>query len=198
MKYYSPTTCGFYDDTLHSSIPEGSVDITDAEYEAVMAAQAQGAEILAGGDGKPVAIYPEEPTLERAREIKHAELLANVNKFIAQKPDGKTRYDTNLKLNLLDWRDEIRDINADPSATAEQLAWAAAAQPLIDSVKAWIAAVQEAYLYDRKAALYGAADAAALEAVDVSYEWFEERYGLTGTVLADPDVYTSDIAGAGQ
>lgn len=145
---------------------------------------------------KPVPTAAE--VLARARETALGELLISVNRFIAQKPDGKTRYDTNLKLNLLDWRDEIRDINADTSATTEQLAWAAAAGPLIASVKAWIKAVQDAYLYDRKAAISAAANLAALEAVDISYGWFEERYGLAGTVLADPDIYTSDITEAGQ
>ena len=143
-----------------------------------------------------------EPTeaeaLAAAKQTKQGYLLGVVNLFIAQKPDGKTRYDNNLKMNLIDWRGDIRDINADASATAGQIAWAAAALPLIESVKAWITAVQTAYLTDRKAAVAAAVDLEALEAVDVSYEWFEARYGLAGSVLADPDIYTSDIVAAGS
>ena len=135
-------------------------------------------------DGAFVEI-PAADLLAAAKEAAQGELLATVNRFIEAKPDGKARYDTNLKLNLLQ------------AAMAAMAQGQSSPAPVV-SVETWFAAVQQVYLYDRKQALADAADLTALEAVDISYEWFEARYGLTGTVLADPDVYTSDIAGAGQ
>ena len=46
---------GFYDDTL-GSVPEGAVAVGGEEYAALLAGQAQGGQIAANADGKPVLI----------------------------------------------------------------------------------------------------------------------------------------------
>ncbi|HEZ0779963.1 TPA: hypothetical protein WGQ89_000395 [Neisseria meningitidis] len=51
---------GFYDDTL-GSVPEGAVAVGGEEYAALLAGQAQGGQIAADADGKPVLI-PQPPT----------------------------------------------------------------------------------------------------------------------------------------
>ncbi|HEZ1550751.1 TPA: hypothetical protein WHF02_001004 [Neisseria meningitidis] len=51
---------GFYDDTL-GGIPEGAVAVRAEEYAALLAGQAQGGQIAANADGKPVLI-PQPPT----------------------------------------------------------------------------------------------------------------------------------------
>lgn len=48
---------GFYDDTL-GSIPEGAVAVGGEEYAALLAGQAQGGQIAADADGKPVLTPP--------------------------------------------------------------------------------------------------------------------------------------------
>ncbi|WP_118848195.1 DUF4376 domain-containing protein [Neisseria lactamica] len=48
---------GFYDDTL-GSIPEGAVAVRAEEYAALLAGQAQGGQIAADADGKPVLTPP--------------------------------------------------------------------------------------------------------------------------------------------
>ena len=54
MHYYSESTGGFYDTTIHTTWPEDAVKIT-AEYHAtLLAGQAQGKTIMPGKDGKPV------------------------------------------------------------------------------------------------------------------------------------------------
>jgi len=124
---------------------------------------------------------PDAELLAEAQHAKQGVLLATVNNFIATKPDGTTRYDTNLKLNVM--------------TAGIQAALAGQPKPSpVTAVEDWIAAVQAAY-FDRKAALAAATTLAELEAVDISYQWFEKRYGTGGNVLADPDVYTKDLVG---
>ena len=54
MHYYSKSTGGFYDTTIHTTWPEDVVEIT-AEYHAtLLAGQAQGKTIMPGKDGKPL------------------------------------------------------------------------------------------------------------------------------------------------
>ncbi|WP_304669819.1 DUF4376 domain-containing protein [Neisseria polysaccharea] len=48
---------GFYDDTL-GSVPEGAVAVRAEEYAALLAGQAQGGQIAADADGKPVLTQP--------------------------------------------------------------------------------------------------------------------------------------------
>lgn len=48
---------GFYDDTL-GSIPEGAVAVRAEEYAALLAGQAQGGQIAADADGRPVLTPP--------------------------------------------------------------------------------------------------------------------------------------------
>ena len=58
MHYYSESTGGFYDTTIHTTWPEDVVEIT-AEYHAtLLAGQAQGKTIMPGKDGKPLLTAP--------------------------------------------------------------------------------------------------------------------------------------------
>jgi len=58
MHYYSESTGGFYDTTIHTTWPEDVVEIT-AEYHAtLLAGQAQGKTIMPGKDGKPLLTTP--------------------------------------------------------------------------------------------------------------------------------------------
>lgn len=57
--YYSAATGGFYDDGVHSTMPDDAAKITAAKYKGLMAAQASGKQIVAGDDGKPKAVDPD-------------------------------------------------------------------------------------------------------------------------------------------
>ncbi len=120
--------------------------------------------------------------LAEAKFARQGELLATVDHFVATKPDGRRRYDTNLKFNLMQ------------SSLKAALQGQSPPQQ-VSEVEAWIAAVQSAY-FERQAAIEAAADLAALEAVEISYQWFEQRYGTAGSVHPDPDVYTKNLLGA--
>lgn len=60
MRYYSPSTRGFYDTGIHTegSIPADKRVVSDAVYTALMAAQASGQEIKPDAAGDPIAVDP--------------------------------------------------------------------------------------------------------------------------------------------
>ena len=56
--FYSKANQAFYDNQIHTALPEDAVEIT-AEYHAtLLAGQAQGKTIMPGKDGKPVLTLP--------------------------------------------------------------------------------------------------------------------------------------------
>ncbi len=54
MIYYSTSDNAFYDDQIHSRLPEDAVAISQEQHAALLAGQAQGKTIMPGKDGKPV------------------------------------------------------------------------------------------------------------------------------------------------
>lgn len=61
--FYSKSTNGFYDTNIHgTNMPADAVEITDATYSSLMAAQAGGKIIQANSKGAPVAVAPSAPT----------------------------------------------------------------------------------------------------------------------------------------
>lgn len=54
MHYYSKSTGGFYDSTIHTTWPEDAVWITDEQHAELLTGQSNGQVIMPGKDGKPV------------------------------------------------------------------------------------------------------------------------------------------------
>ena len=54
MKYFA--NGGFYDSDVHTTIPDGAVEISDELYQSLMESQAAGKRITSGEDGLPVAV----------------------------------------------------------------------------------------------------------------------------------------------
>ena len=104
-------------------------------------------------------------------------LFTVINLFIERKPDGSPRYDTNLKLNLL-----IYAQSNGMSGPAAQ-------------VRAWISTLQTTY-FTAKTAIEAAEDMEALRTALPAYGDLEQRFGVAGSELADPDVCTVDLLGA--
>ena len=52
--YYSQSSGGFYDDQIHSRLPEDAVAISPEQHAALLAGQSTGQVIMPGKDGKPV------------------------------------------------------------------------------------------------------------------------------------------------
>ncbi|WP_408591209.1 hypothetical protein [Novosphingobium sp.] len=63
MKYFSPSTRGFYAlETNAGFIPDDAVEIDDALHIELIAGQAEGKQIIAGDDGIPMLADPPEPS----------------------------------------------------------------------------------------------------------------------------------------
>ncbi|KIX14002.1 hypothetical protein [Dethiosulfatarculus sandiegensis] len=134
-------------------------------------------------EGGQIIPYP-QPTpaeaLALAKREKHRKLKRNVQRFICFKPDGSTRYDTDLKLNLMDYISERKEAGLSPAPA--------------DAVRAWIREVQGEYR-ELCIALKAAVDQAGVEALDISLARLEGLFGVQGSRTPDPDVYTSDLWG---
>ncbi|MGW8202637.1 hypothetical protein ACWGM0_08815 [Sphingomonas bisphenolicum] len=70
--FYSAQSAGFYADGIHAAIPADAVKISGARHAELLAAQADGAAIVAGHDGRP-KIQRAKPTIDerRAAAIRH-------------------------------------------------------------------------------------------------------------------------------
>ena len=65
--FYSKSTGGFYDDSLHETIPSDAVGITVAQWQALLAGQASGQLIVADSNGNPILETAPGPTLAQAQ-----------------------------------------------------------------------------------------------------------------------------------
>ena len=68
MKYYSPSTQGFYDKDVHDIIPEDSVEITDEYWESLL-----GNEIAFDGEKPIIKVYTEEELAQQELNTKLSE-----------------------------------------------------------------------------------------------------------------------------
>lgn len=51
--FYSPSAPGFFDDAIHATLPSDAIAITSARHAELLAAQAAGADIVTGPNGRP-------------------------------------------------------------------------------------------------------------------------------------------------
>lgn len=66
--FYSQSTKGFYDKTIHGdNIPKDSIEISADEHASIMRGQSDGKMITANGNGYPVLVEPVEPTNEELK-----------------------------------------------------------------------------------------------------------------------------------
>lgn len=72
MKLYSPSTRGFYDNSISPIIPQDAVEISDDFHAQLIAGQAQGKQIVPGTDGTPILRDPPGPTPDQAWAILRA------------------------------------------------------------------------------------------------------------------------------
>ena len=111
--------------------------------------------------------------------LKLSDLYANVKQFISYQSNGWPRYDNDLKLNVM---------NVSMIAVA-------AGNPKPENcvlVETWIYTVQQEF-FTLKSAINEAVDLTTLRAIDVSLDYFEDKYGRQGLTLADPAISTDDL-----
>ncbi|WP_370170985.1 hypothetical protein [Sphingobium abikonense] len=81
--FYSAATPGFFDDAIHADLPADAVAITAAHHRELLAAQAEGASIVADDRGKPRA---HRPTVTIA--TRRAALIRAVKRQAARRIDA--------------------------------------------------------------------------------------------------------------
>ena len=90
--FFSPSTCGFYDDQMKEnyidagSWPDDTVPVSERWYEYLIQKQSEGKIIIANEYGSPVVSDPAPPSTEQLvqeAEQKKAELLAMADAAIA-------------------------------------------------------------------------------------------------------------------
>lgn len=139
MKYFF--NGAFYDEKITPEIPAGAVEISDDCWRGLLEAQAAGKQIVPGADGAPVAADPPEPSLDERKAEAVAELWANCKRHQQQYVDAE-------------------DLTLATVCAASGSAKGAA-------VQAWAMNLWANY-YQVKDAIEAAADADALDAIDLA------------------------------
>lgn len=91
MHYYSESTGGFYDTTIHTTWPEDVVEITAEHHATLLAGQAQGKTIMPGKDGKPLLTVPAPSHLHRWNGKEWTLDKAAASQLLAEAIDNGTK-----------------------------------------------------------------------------------------------------------
>lgn len=91
MYYYSKSTGGFYDSTIHSSWPEDVVEISPTQYNEMLAGQSQGKVIMPGKDGKPLLTVPAPSHLHQWNGKEWVLDKAAASQLLAESIDNGTK-----------------------------------------------------------------------------------------------------------
>ena len=89
--YYSKSTGGFYDSTIHSSWPEDVVEISPTQYNEMLAGQSQGKVIMPGKDGKPLLTVPAPSHLHQWNGKEWVLDKAAASQLLAESIDNGTK-----------------------------------------------------------------------------------------------------------
>ena len=107
MRFYSKKENGFYDNTIHETLPDDAVEITDNEYVELLDGQASGKIIIADDYNNPILIdrpAPSNDELATQARYQRNKLLSECD--WTQLPDNKA--DKAWKV----YRQALRDITS--------------------------------------------------------------------------------------
>ena len=90
MIFYSKLNQAFYDDTIHTSLPEDALEISPEQYAALLAGQSAGQVIMPGKDGKPVLADPAPSHLHQWNGKEWTLDKAATSQFLAESIDKGT------------------------------------------------------------------------------------------------------------
>ena len=76
MLYFSKETRGFYDSSIHATIPLDAVEVSSSHRAALLAGEASGKIIVAGEGGLPILIDPPPPPASTREQIEAQRLRA--------------------------------------------------------------------------------------------------------------------------
>ena len=173
MKYYSKSTTGFYDSSIHTTMPQDAVQISDTLYADLLNGQSDGQTITADTNGNPILVSPPTPTLDQVK----ATQIAIINQACQ------------MELNTITAPYPSSEISTWPAQLADAIAYTAndqAPTPMLSPIAAasgqTVASL--AALVLSKAAVYQAAAGAAIG----------KRQALTAEINAATTVATVQAA----
>lgn len=140
MIFYSKSNQAFYDDTIHSTLPNDALEISPEQHAALLAGQSAGQVIMPGKDGKPVLATPapshlhqwngKEWTLDKAAASQLlAEAIDNGTKEINDLVDKAYRHVTRFQPEYEVREQQARDYKAGGCKGEAPLQVAAFAKP---------------------------------------------------------------------
>ncbi|WP_063569193.1 hypothetical protein [Achromobacter ruhlandii] len=141
MLYYSKSMAGFYDETLHATIPADATPVSNEMHADLMFMQTQGKEIVADANGNPIAVDPAPLTPQQLEAVARAlrdESLSTTDWMVARYRDeidsgmGSTLTAEQFR-EILAFRQALRDWPDDPEFPNPE------SQP---AAPAWLASVQ--------------------------------------------------------
>ena len=91
MIFYSKSNQAFYDDTIHTSLPEDALEISPGHHAALLAGQSAGQVIMLGKDGKPVLADPAPSHLHRWNGKEWTLDKAAASQLLAEAIDNGTK-----------------------------------------------------------------------------------------------------------
>nr|DAJ30636.1 MAG TPA: hypothetical protein [Caudoviricetes sp.] len=140
MYYYSKSNQAFYDDTIHTTLPEDALEISHEQHAALLVGQSNGQVIMPGKDGKPVLASKapshlhqwngKEWTLDKAAASQLlAEAIDNGTDAINNLVDEAYRHVTRFQPEYLLREQQARDYKAGGCKGEAPLQVAAFAKP---------------------------------------------------------------------
>lgn len=160
MKRYRLTPNGVYEPATNKDIPNAIGNSDWREYLDWVAE---------GNTPDPIPDLTKDELLNKLRY--------NFKTFVETEPNGWTRYDTDLKINIILAMTKAGLGKADKPRECSDF-------------ELWVKAVQAEYFKLRN-------DIAEGKIVDVSLEMFESKFGRNGTILTDPHITTTQLTAKG-
>lgn len=129
--------------------------------------------------------------LMELKSVKIKNLLINTKIFIETVPNGFPRYDVDLKLNIIYYKQKFEKMLSD-NLDEQIILRIQNKLLLIHLVEEWINRIQFEF-FSKKELILSAKTVSELNDIDISVQWFEIRYGTNGTILQDINLKTEDL-----
>ena len=151
--FYARSTHGFYDPTIHATMPDDAVEITRKEHAALLDGQLAGKVISAGADGSPVLIDPPQTPVTAADLCSQIDAAADTaRRAVAGDPLRAVEYERSAG-EAQAFKAAGYPANAVPRTVAAWAIGGRTAQQAADSILVESAAYTEALYQIREARL---------------------------------------------
>lgn len=130
MKYFMSDPVALYDTEITSVIPDMAVEISDEQYEMLIAGQENGEIISSDSNGMPILVEPPPPTHEemvaaaeneKKNRIEQANEYMNSRQWPGKAAMGRLTDDERAQYNA--WLDYLDALEVVDTSTAPDITW---------------------------------------------------------------------------